>query len=191
MINKIKNSFRCFGFICATMLRFILLNPILLPPSLLSSSISSRDINNAFPFYLLLSPLTLFARSHVIHRAQLHSLRDSFHSIFSYFYRSAYTTSINHHSCTPFSHIFTSDYNFGSFVSPLPDSLPFLPVLFLIFFFSHHWHFIFIFLPYFYRSFTLFCSHLLNVYHFNYSFNLCFFHLNFSCLGFRITFVFV
>lgn len=106
------------------MLRFILLNPILLPPSLLSSSISSRDINNAFPFYLLLSPLTLFARSHVIHRAQLHSLRDSFHSIFSYFYRSAYTTSINHHSCTPFSHIFTSDYNFGSFVSPLPDSLP-------------------------------------------------------------------
>lgn len=31
---------------------------------------------------------------------------------------------------------FTSHYNFGSFVSSLPDSLPFLPVLFLIFFFS-------------------------------------------------------
>lgn len=86
-------------------------------------------------FYLLLSAFTLFARPCVIHRAQLHSLRGSFRSTFSYFYRSACTTSINHRSCILFSYIFTLDYNFGSFVSPLPSGLPFLSILFLIFFF--------------------------------------------------------
>lgn len=86
-------------------------------------------------FYLLLSAFTLFGRSCVIHRVQLHSLRGSFRSTFSYFYRSACTTSINHHSCILFSYIFTLDYNFGSFVSPLPSGLPFLSILFLIFFF--------------------------------------------------------
>lgn len=87
-------------------------------------------------FYLLLSAFTLFGRSCVIHRVQLHSLRGSFRSTFSYFYRSACTTSINHHSCILFSYIFTLDYNFGSFVSPLPSGLPFLSILFLIFFFQ-------------------------------------------------------
>lgn len=86
-------------------------------------------------FYLLLSAFTLFGRSCVIHRVQLHSPRGSFRSTFSYFYRSACTTSINHHSCILFSYIFTLDYNFGSFVSPLPSGLPFLSILFPIFFF--------------------------------------------------------
>lgn len=86
-------------------------------------------------FYLLLSAFTLFGRSCVIHRVQLHSLRGSFRSTFSYFYRSACTTSINHHSCILFSYIFTLDYNFGSFVSPPPSGLPFLSILFVIFFF--------------------------------------------------------
>lgn len=126
----------CFGFSCTTTLRAIYSakSYYLLHSSHLSFLLV---INNAFPFYLLFSPLILFARSCVIHRAQLYSLRGSFRSIFSYFYRSAYTTNINHHSCTPFSYIFTLDYNFGSFVFSLPGGFPFLPVLFFIFFFSH------------------------------------------------------
>lgn len=145
------------------MLRFIRLNPILL--SLFSHLSFPLVMNNAPHSIYFLSPLTLFARSRVRHRARLHSPRGSFRSIFSYFYRSAYTTSINHHSCTPFSYIFTSDYNFESFVSSLPGGLPFLPVR--LFFFQSLT--LYLYSPAI--SLSLFYSHLLDVYRFNYSFN--------------------
>lgn len=63
-----------------------------------------------------------------------------------------------------FSYIFTSDYNFGSFVSSLPGGLPFLPILF----FSVTRYFIFILLPYLFAL-----SFSSSLYSFNYSFNLC------------------
>lgn len=113
--------------------RFIQLNPI--PITAFFPLIFRFSSRWTILFYLLLSAFTLFGRSCVIHRVQLHSLRGSFRSTFSYFYRSACTTSINHHSCILFSYIFTLDYNFGSFVSPLRSDLPFLSILFLIFFF--------------------------------------------------------
>jgi hypothetical protein len=102
---------------------------------LLSSHLSFLlVINNAFPFYLLLSPLSYSICTFMCYPPSP-ALFSSFRSIFSYFYRFAYTTNINHHSCTPFSYIFTLDHNFGSFVSSLPGGLPFL--LFSSFFFIH------------------------------------------------------
>lgn len=124
-------------------------------------------------FYLLPSAFTLFGRSCVIHRVQLHSLRGSFRSTFSYFYRSACTTSINHHSCILFSYIFTLDYNFGSFVSPLPSGFPFLSILFLIFFFQ--WPTLYLYFSTISLSFFHSLSSPIHLFdRFNYNFNLYF-----------------
>lgn len=96
----------------------------------------------------------LYLRVHVF-AIELHSPRDSFRSIFSYFYRSAYTTSINHHNCT-LSLIFSPRTIISGRLSPLSLAV-FRFYLFSSFSFSH-WHFIFILLPYFCRSFILIFS---------------------------------
>lgn len=116
----------CLGFTRTTSIAiYSSKSHLILLPFLLSSSISPR-VEQCFP--ILFTPRhLLYLRVHVLSTEPSSILfGGSFRSIFSYFYRPAYTTSINHHSCTLFSYIFTLDYNFGSFVSSLPNGLPFL-----------------------------------------------------------------
>lgn len=128
VMKKIKTAFVALTFLARQHYeRFIQLNPVLLSSSSFSSSVSPHD-EQCFP--TLFTPFatysiyafTCYPPSFILFGALW------FSRIFTV---SPYTT-FNHHSRTSFFYIFISDYNFGSFVSSLPDDLPLLPVLFLL-----------------------------------------------------------
>lgn len=146
-----------------SMLQFIYLKPILLFPSPLSSSISPYDENKqSFTTYFFRH--LFYLRIYVIHHPSLAPFSLKFFSIFfSRFYCFANIISINH-IVASFSY-FTLNYNFSLFVSSLPGNLP---SLFSSFSVTLSLSSSATFLSFFH-------FHLLNVYRFNYSFNLCFF----------------
>lgn len=172
------------------MLRFIHLNPILLPPSLLLSSISLRN-EQCFPI-LFTSFTTCSICAFTCYPPSPASFSSGF---FSFDLLLFLPFRLHHqyqspHSCIPFSYIFSPQTIILDRLSPL-----FLAVFrfYLFFSFSVTDTLSLFLLPYLCRSFILFHSHLLDVYHFNYSFlQFVFFYSNFSCLkGFHMTFIFI